>query len=99
MKHAGAAIFRDRTEEKTLLQWVEGASPAFPCPVCQTKGHARTSEQLSRLVRKLYYRCFNPRCGHRWTAHLEYIATTTPSALGEVQGAVPLLNLKPRPTG
>lgn len=104
MKLTGAEAFNDRTEEWALRprpdrkpKYIEGQSPAFPCPKCGTKGHARTSEELSRWVRKIYYRCFNPACAMRWTAHLEFIAIVTPSLLGEVKGAVPMLNLKERP--
>ena len=104
MLRKGAYMENDRAEEWALRprpdrkpNYIEGQSPAFPCPHCGGRGHARTSERLSRMVRKLYYRCFNPECTMRWTAHLEFISVTQPSLRGPLPGAVPLLPLKDRP--
>lgn len=92
----------DRSEEYNLRpghagnKYIEGQSPACPCPKCGTKAHARTTERLSKFVGKLYYRCFNPRCAMRFTAHLEIVGVTQESMLGTLEGTVPFLNLKPK---
>lgn len=77
-------------------KWVGGRSPAFTCPACGSNVHARTSEDMSPLVRQLNYRCYNDACLLRFNAHLSYVGTTAPSLLGNFPGEIPKLNLKDR---
>lgn len=49
------------------------------CPHCNKNAQIRTSEYLSPIVQKHYYRCTNPKCLHQFTALLSITATTLPS--------------------
>jgi hypothetical protein len=44
-----------------------------PCPVCESTGERRSSEVMSKTVRKLYYHCRNPQCGAGWISHLVFV--------------------------
>ncbi|WP_373295595.1 ogr/Delta-like zinc finger family protein [Asticcacaulis endophyticus] len=71
-------------------------APVFSCAVCGERGLCRSSEEISVTLRRLYYRCENLECGHSWKAHLEFIETISPSALGTVKEPAPMLRLKTR---
>jgi len=72
---------------------IKGKAPGFPCPVCKESGTARTTEEISRTLRRLYYRCSNILCGHTWTAHLSFEGTLSPSRFGMPRVPLPMLDL------
>jgi len=51
------------------------------CPVCRARSVIRDSEEMTPLVRELYFICTNVDCGHTWKAQLEFVYTLSPSAL------------------
>ncbi len=75
---------------------IVGKAPVFACPCCTDKGIARQMEVMSALTRKIYYRCDNDLCGHRWTATLEFTASTTPSNFGPGRIPEPMIKQRDR---
>ncbi|WP_443749682.1 ogr/Delta-like zinc finger family protein [Asticcacaulis solisilvae] len=71
--------------------------PGMGCPVCLSRSLIRASEDVSPTLRKIYYACGDVHCGHTWVAHLEFIATLSPSAKGPIRTSLPQLRLKDRP--
>lgn len=55
--------------------------PVVRCPVCNHRGHTRTSEELSPETRRLYYRCSNFKCGMTWQAILSFEKVVSPSGI------------------
>lgn len=55
-------------------------APAMKCPHCRANAWARTSRELSPLLREIYYQCSDVECGHTWVATLEASRTLSPSA-------------------
>ncbi|SOE50894.1 ogr/Delta-like zinc finger family protein [Orrella dioscoreae] len=51
------------------------------CPHCDTWATVRTSEAVSATMRIAYFQCKNIACGHTWKAHIEVVATISPSAI------------------
>lgn len=50
------------------------------CPHCEHKASIRTSRPLGPLTVQLYFVCGNVACGHTFRAHIEILATISPSA-------------------
>lgn len=50
------------------------------CPHCEHKARIRTSRPLGPLTVQLYFVCGNAACGHTFRAHIEILATISPSA-------------------
>jgi hypothetical protein len=50
------------------------------CPHCGHKANVRTSRPLGPLTVQLYFTCMNAACGHTFRAHIEILATISPSA-------------------
>ncbi|MDC7683241.1 ogr/Delta-like zinc finger family protein [Asticcacaulis sp. BYS171W] len=70
---------------------------SFPCPVCTGNAKIRESEALSHTTRRLKYLCLDVECGHTWVAHLTYVSTLSPSALGPVHPMGPRKRPPPEP--
>ncbi len=51
------------------------------CPVCRARSVIRDSEEVTPLVRDLYFICTNVDCGHTWKAQLGFVYTLSPSAI------------------
>lgn len=51
------------------------------CPVCRARSIIRDSEEVTVLVRDLYFICTNVDCGHTWKAQLGFVYTLSPSAI------------------
>ena len=51
------------------------------CPVCRAKSVIRDSEEVTPLVRDLYFICTNVDCGHTWKAQLGFVYSLSPSAI------------------
>lgn len=62
------------------------------CPHCRTPGDIRTSTEMDRTLRFIYFGCRNPACGHTWRASVQYDFGLSPSAIPD-----PALNLPMRP--
>ncbi|WP_459614375.1 Ogr/Delta-like zinc finger protein [Bordetella sp. 2513F-2] len=60
------------------------------CPHCDDWATVRSSERLSPLVRVVYFQCRNLYCGHTWKAHVEAIATISPSAIPRSGVSLPI---------
>jgi hypothetical protein len=60
------------------------------CPHCRAPSAVRSSEELSPLLRLLYFRCRNDMCGHVFIAHLEAVRTVSPSAIPNPEIQLPL---------
>ncbi len=58
-------------------------SPKFPCPKCEGHAVARTSEIMSRTLKRIYYQCTNPKCGHTWRSRLEFEGTINPGMIDD----------------
>lgn len=54
-------------------------APAMKCPHCLAHAWARTSRELSPLLREIYYQCTDVECGHTWVSRLEATRTLSPS--------------------
>lgn len=54
------------------------------CPVCGARGDIASSQEMSHLLRRVYYRCQDIECGHNWQTDLSYVKTISPSAHGPV---------------
>ena len=52
----------------------------YRCPHCKTRALARTSKEISPILRELYYVCPDPECGHTFVVHAEAVRTLSPSA-------------------
>lgn len=50
------------------------------CPHCTKPAQARSSRELSRTLREIFYACSDPECGHTFVANLEAVRTLSPSA-------------------
>lgn len=50
------------------------------CPHCGDKAKVRTSRPLGPLTVQVYFGCVNVACGHTFRAHVEILATISPSA-------------------
>lgn len=50
------------------------------CPHCDGTSKARSSRQLSKTMREIFYICMTPECGHTYVATLEVVRTLSPSA-------------------
>lgn len=77
----GMKVLIDPKVEKRNLKHVVGKAPVMVCPVCSANAIARTSEEQSPTVRKLWYRCTNVECGMSWTAQLAIDRVINPSAI------------------
>lgn len=42
------------------------------CAYCGHKALIRNSEEVTIMVRDVYFDCTNSHCGHRWKAKLEF---------------------------
>lgn len=51
------------------------------CPHCDSRATVRNSVPMSPLVRAVYFQCGSIACGHTWKAHIEAVATISPSAI------------------
>ncbi|MEH6460379.1 ogr/Delta-like zinc finger family protein [Chitinimonas sp. JJ19] len=51
------------------------------CPHCGKTAHTRTSKQVSRLSREVYFQCSNLECGHTFVGVMEIVRTLSPSAM------------------
>lgn len=51
------------------------------CPHCGQRARVRTSLEVSRTMREVYFGCNNIACGHTWVAMLEAVRTISRSAL------------------
>ncbi|WP_242873638.1 ogr/Delta-like zinc finger family protein [Pseudacidovorax intermedius] len=60
------------------------------CPHCLEKATAEDSQELSRTVREVAYRCRNYRCGHVYVARLEVVRTLEPSRMPSPLVSLPL---------
>gem|GEM_PF-1595368 len=58
--------------------------PGMSCPVCGARGDIASSQEMSHLTRRVYYRCQDIECGHNWQADLSFVKTISPSAHGPV---------------
>lgn len=55
--------------------------PSCYCPHCKEAATARTSVQMSPMLREITYMCSNHECGHVFVAALEPIRTLSPSSM------------------
>ena len=69
---------------------------AFPCPCCDESTRIRDSFTESPTVRSVKYQCNNVNCGHTFEAHLTFVRTITPSAIGPIRQITPFLRLTER---
>ncbi|OHC96407.1 MAG: hypothetical protein A2792_00225 [Sphingomonadales bacterium RIFCSPHIGHO2_01_FULL_65_20] len=51
------------------------------CPACRGRSVIRDSEEVTPLVRDLYFICMNVDCGHTWKAQLGFVYSLSPSAI------------------
>lgn len=68
-------------------------SMMFRCPHCNQPAAARKVQELSPLVRVVFYQCPDPECGHTFEVHAETAYTLTPSAMPDPDIA-PLLPVR-----
>jgi len=57
------------------------ANPGMRCPHCTRGAAARSSRQLSRLLKEVYYQCKNPACSFAWVAQVEAVRGLSPSGM------------------
>ncbi|HEY0624651.1 ogr/Delta-like zinc finger family protein [Sphingomonas sp.] len=69
--------------------------PGIPCPHCSTRMIARSSEQLTPIVRELRLACDNIECGHTCVAQLNLIRTVRPSSRPNPTIHLPLGDWRP----
>jgi predicted RNA-binding Zn-ribbon protein involved in translation (DUF1610 family) len=55
-------------------------SVSIRCPHCDGKSITRSSRELSKTMREIFYMCMTPECGHTYVAQLEIVRTLSPSA-------------------
>jgi hypothetical protein len=60
------------------------------CPHCDGKSITRSSRELSKTMRELFYICMTPECGHTYVATLEIVRTLSPSAQPNPEVHLPL---------
>ncbi len=65
----------------TTTGQVNTPGPNFPCPYCRARARVRSSTEVSRTLRELFYQCSNIYCGHTWKSHLSFVGTISPTAL------------------
>ena len=57
-------------------------APFMACPICNSRGIVRSSEEVTPEFRRLYYSCENFKCGMTWSASLSFEHVVSPSGLG-----------------
>lgn len=67
------------------------------CPHCGAWATVRSSEELSRTLRQLYFQCKDIECGHTWAASLEANRTISPSGKPDPEIAAQL-TYTPKPS-
>lgn len=55
--------------------------PAVRCPVCGERAFVRSSEEVTPIVRLLYYYCSNLPCSMAWKSHLGLVSVISPSGI------------------
>ncbi|MYM70508.1 transcriptional regulator [Pseudoduganella sp. FT55W] len=63
---------------------------SIPCPHCDARATARSSRQLSKTLREIYYQCTDVECGHTFVASLEATRTLSPSSKPRTEVRLPL---------
>lgn len=61
------------------------------CPHCGSRAQVRTSKEVSRTMREVYFQCVNLACGHTWAASLEANRTISPSAVPSPEVDLPIV--------
>ncbi len=64
-------------------------APTSFCPHCKSKATIATSKSVSPILRELRYACSNSECGHIYIAWLQTVFTLSPSAIPNLQVAIP----------
>lgn len=59
------------------------------CPHCDFPTTTRTSERLSKLVKRSSHICTNPECGHTFLTHTEVVLTLSPSSTPDPSVSLP----------
>lgn len=57
--------------------------PHMSCPTCAARAIIRSSEEVTPVIRRLYYQCSNFKCSHTWAASLVYERTIVPSGISD----------------
>ena len=66
------------------------SAPLFTlCPHCDARAQARTSRQITRLVRETNYRCVDEECGFTFVAQIAVVRTLSPSAKPRANVMIP----------
>ena len=55
--------------------------PVVRCPVCNHRAYARTSEEVTPIVRYIRYCCSNIDCSMAWVGELQVIRIISPSGI------------------
>lgn len=84
--HLGLNV-RNRLDHLTMHS---GMKPIIACPHCGAPAVARTSEQMSPLLRKSWHWCKNRACGHRFASFTEIRYTLSPPAMPRPGVVLPL---------
>ncbi|MFT9180388.1 MAG: ogr/Delta-like zinc finger family protein [Zymomonas mobilis] len=59
------------------------------CPYCGSRTHSDGSHSTTPLVRNVYARCTNKRCGHRFLLQISYLYTIEEPKFFEVSLDLP----------